>query len=103
MEFIIGEDQHLSPAPSRNLAFPVGLWVMYLPSPRKPQPSGKGRICSAASPIHHPPSSVFYIHLQMKIKGWCIALFKTAGGISVKRKDFIFYPVLCSTHSSAQN
>ena len=104
MQLIIEEDQHLSPpAPSWNLAFPAGLWVMYSPSARKPQPSGKELICSAASPIHHPPSSVFYIHLQMKIKGWCIALFKIAGGINVKRKAFIFYPMLCSTPSSAQN
>lgn len=57
-----------------------------------PQPPEEELICSAAIPIHHPPSSVFYIHLQMKIKGWCGALWKIAGRISVKRKDFILYP-----------
>lgn len=57
-----------------------------------PQPPGEELICSAAIPIHHPPRSVFYIHLPMKIKGWCGALLKIAGRISVKRKDFIFYP-----------
>lgn len=93
MELIIEADQNLSlPAPSWNLAFPAGLLVMYSPSQREPQPSGKELICSAAFPIHHPPSSVFYIHLQMKIKEWCVALFKIAGGISVKKEGFHILP-----------
>lgn len=95
MELIIEKDQHLPPpAPGWSLAFSAGLSMIYLLSQSGPQPSGEELICSAAVPIHHPPSSVFYIPLQMKIKGWCSALFKIAGGISMKRKALIFYPRL---------
>lgn len=70
---------------------------MYSPSPRKPQPSGKELICSAASPSIIP--SVFYIHLQMKIKeGGALPSLRLLSGINTRRgKAFIFYPMLCST------